>query len=334
MKRTKTVLRVLLSLFILESVFAIHEFGHLKEFQKRDISVKEFSLGIGPRVYQYQTASFVISLRLIPIMAYVAPTKESWNLFKEQGSLRDKIVVDTAGVRNNFLMGLIIAFFLQVLGWTRGNLSVGELMRTAVVTPFKILLRFFSFLVGCITWGRVNLAEKFLLSTGGVDPPKPLKQLILWNLMLGLFNLAPIIPLDGGHVIEAILLSAGNYIHIPQIPNFVSIILFVVFYTIANEQDMRVLEIEPKKKSKRGRIPCLLSTRVTNLLRDSGIYTFRLQEITARQLMQIKGFDPKSLAEVEVFLSQRGLSLRLESGITESSESISPFNSNRAIITY
>ena len=344
MKRTKTLLRVLLSLLILESAFAIHEYGHLREFQKRGVPVKEFSLGIGPIMYQYQTdSSLTISFRLIPIMAYVAPTEEGGNLFKKQGSLWDKVAVDAAGVRNNFLVGLAIVLFLQVLSWRRGNLSIKELAGTAIVTPFKIPLRFVAFLVGCVTWGRVNLAERFLLSTGGIDPPKPLKSLILWNLTLGLFNLAPIPPLDGGHALEAILLSAGANIYIPEIPKFVGVILFAAYYATAGNQDMRVLEVEPKSNSvesrrdtrrKRSRgalgrweeecenasrfllesnIASFLSTRVSNLLRDSSIYTIgELRETTASQLLEIRGFGSKSLAEVKTFLQQRDLSLKPE----------------------
>lgn len=343
MKRNKTLLRVLLYLLILESGFAIHEYGHLREFQKRGVPVKEFSLGIGPRLYQYQTdSSLTVSFRLIPIMAYVAPTEEGGNLFKREGRLGDKIAVYAAGARNNFLVGLTIVLFLQVLGWRRGNLSAKELAGTAMVTPFKIPLRLAAFLVGCVTLGRINLAERFLLSTGGIDPPKPLKSLILWNLTLGLFNLAPILPFDGGHVLEAILLSAGANIYISEIPKFVGIILFAAYYATIGNQDMRVLEVEPrsdsaesrrntKKKRSSGALGCWeeegervsdfllesmialthLPTRVKNLLMNSGIYTIgELRETTAKQLLQIKGFGPKSLKEVEAFLSQIDLSLK------------------------
>ena len=73
MKRIKTLLRVLLSLLMLESALVIHEYGHLREFYKRGVPVKEFSLGIGPRLYQYQTDSLLtVSFRLIPIIAYVS----------------------------------------------------------------------------------------------------------------------------------------------------------------------------------------------------------------------------------------------------------------------
>ncbi|MBI2628322.1 MAG: site-2 protease family protein [Candidatus Niyogibacteria bacterium] len=345
MKQTKTLLRVLLSLLILESAFAIHEYGHLREFQKRGVPVKEFSLGIGPSMYQYQTdSSLTVSFRLIPIMAYVAPTEEGGNLFKKQGSLWNKIAVDLAGVRNNFLVGLAIILFLQILGWRRGNLSAKELAGTAMVTPFKIPLRFVAFLVGCVTWGRINLAEKFLLSTGGIDPPKPLKSLILWNLTLGLFNLAPIPPLDGGHALEAVLLSAGTSIYISEIPKFVGVILFAVYCTTAGNQDMRVLEVEPRSdsvESRRGttkrrssgalgrweeegeEAPSFflvrriththLPTRVRNILEDSSICTIgELRETTASQLLQIKGFGLKSLEAVEKLLRDKGLSLKPE----------------------
>lgn len=255
MKLVKTLLRALLSLLILESAFVIHEYGHLREFQKRGVPVKEFSLGIGPSLYQYQTdSSLTISFRLIPIMAYVAPTEEGRNLFEKEGRIWDKIAVDVAGVRNNFLVGLAIVLFLQVLGWRRGNLSIKKLAGTAAVTPFKILLRFIAFLVGCATWGHVNMAERFLLSTGGIDPPKPIKSFIFWNLTLGIFNLAPIPPLDGGHALKAILLLMETNIHIPEIPKFVGgVILFAAYYATASNQDTRVLEVEPRSDSMESR---------------------------------------------------------------------------------
>ena len=312
MKLVKTALRAILFLLILESVFVVHEYGHLREFRELGVPVQEFSLGVGPLVYQHQTASFALSFRLIPIMAYVAPTEEGGNLFRKQGSLWNKIAVDTAGVRNNVLMGLTIVFSLQTLGWLRGNISPRELAKAALVTPVKILLRFFAFLIGCATLGRVNLAGRFLLSTGGINPPKPLKQFALWNLSLGLINLAPVPPLDGGHLAQAILSSAGIN---ADIPGYLSVILFVAFFITLGEQDMRVLEIEPgtsNAKPEMGTadlvfdsdiLSSTLSTRVKILLTDSGIYTVgKLREATAEQLMQIHGFGPKSLAEVEAFL--------------------------------
>ncbi len=241
-KFIKAAFGALLSLLILESVFVIHEYGHLREFQKRGVPIEEFSLGVGPVVYHHRAASFVVNVRAIPIMAYVATTDEGGKRFDAQGSLRDKIVVDAAGVRNNFVAGLLVVLVLQALGWTKGNLSARELAKTIAVTPCKIVCRFFAFFIGCMTFGRVNLAERFLLSTGGIDPTTPLKQFVRWNLILGLFNVMPFPPLDGGHIAQAMLSSTGN--HLPDIPSFLCIVLFVAFYMTANMQNIRVLEIE------------------------------------------------------------------------------------------
>lgn len=245
MKQITLVLRVLFTLLILEFSLAVHEYGHLKEFQKRGVPIEEFSLGIGPRLYSYQTDSSVtVNLRLVPIMAYVAPTEQGGALFEREGSLWDKIIVDTAGVWNNFFVGLVVVFFLQVFGWSRGNLSTRELAWTMLVTPFKISLRFAAFLIGCATLGYVNVAEKFLLSTGGINPPESLKQLTIWNLMLGIFNLVPVPPLDGGAALQAVLFSVGADIYIPHISPLVAFLLFVIFFTIASHQDLRVLKLE------------------------------------------------------------------------------------------
>jgi membrane-associated protease RseP (regulator of RpoE activity) len=250
MKAAKFIFLVLVFLLIIESAFAIHEYGHLKELQKRNIPVEEFSLGIGPRLYQHKTdSSLTVSFRLIPIMAYVKPTPDGQIILKEKTPLWDKIVVSAAGVRNNLLVGLAIVIFLQILGWLKGQLSFKELASAAAVTPFKALLRLFAFIIGCLTLGRVNLAEKFLLSTGGVVPPKPLKSFVCLNLMLGLFNLVPIPPLDGSHMLEAFLAAGGVSISIDNIPTFVMILLFAIFYMIADRQDWRMLAIDQKKPS-------------------------------------------------------------------------------------
>ena len=244
MRGIKTVLRVVVSFFILESGFILHEYGHLREFQKRNIPIKEFSLGIGPMIYRHQTENFIFNLRVIPFMAYVAPTEQGAKLFEENISLRGKIAVATAGIRNNLLCGVGIVFLLQILGWMKGNLSLQELVKMAAITPFKSILLFFSFLVTCVTFGYIDVTRKFLLSTGGIDPPKPLKFLIVWNMLLGFYNLMPIPMLDGGHTAQAVLLLFGMDIRMLHIPNAVGSFVFVVFLMSICSQSLYVLEID------------------------------------------------------------------------------------------
>lgn len=196
--------RLMIGLLILEAAFTIHEYGHLKEFQENGIPVKEFSLGIGWPVYQYQAKDFVVSFRAIPIVAYVFPTKEGEELIKNKLSFWNKVVIYSAGVRNNIVIGLMIVLCLQVLGWSRGNFSVLELAQIMLYTPVKFTFRYFAFMINFVTLGLVRLGHKFCLSTGEINPPERLKQFIRWNLALGLFNLAPFQPLDGGRLAQEI----------------------------------------------------------------------------------------------------------------------------------
>lgn len=106
----KKFLKVVAFILILESAFVIHEYGHLREFQKRGIPVKEFSLGIGPVLYQHHGNEFTISIRAIPIAAYVAPTKVGEELFETTLSAWDKFVIFSAGVRNNLIVALFLVF--------------------------------------------------------------------------------------------------------------------------------------------------------------------------------------------------------------------------------
>ena len=245
MKVSNTLFRLLLGLLILLFVFVIHEYGHFTEFQKRGVPVQEFSIGIGPALYQYQyDAVLTISLRAIPIMAYVAPTKEGGDLFFKEATTSDKITVSSAGVRNNFLAGWLAVFLLQCVGWRRGNISTVQLVREVVVTPLKIVFRTIAFFVGCLTLGRINLTKRTLLSTGGVAPSKHMKWFIFLNIMFVFFNLAPVPPLDGIRVFTPIFDTLGIHAHFSGM--WGSVVLFV-FIIISNVQYMRILEVDAEE---------------------------------------------------------------------------------------
>lgn len=65
----------LIIFFILIAILfgmTIHELGHFIFAKIFKVNVKEFSIGIGPKIFQWQTKSGMkISLRWIPLMAYV-----------------------------------------------------------------------------------------------------------------------------------------------------------------------------------------------------------------------------------------------------------------------
>ncbi len=246
MKRMKTVVRIAKFICILEVVFIIHEYGHLREFQKQGVPIQEFSLGIGPIICEYKTTSFAIQLRPIPIMAYVATTDEGGKIFNERASLWNKIIVHCAGVRNNFLVGVSVLFFLQWLGWRKGYISTKELVCSIAKTPILIGARLIVFLVGCATLGYVNLVDKVLVPTGEIRPWWPVSVFTGLNIWLAILNIVPVFPLDGGRVASAIVGAIGNF-PIPHISDRSQFLVFLGFLIISNFQDTRLFESEKEE---------------------------------------------------------------------------------------
>ncbi|MCF0217815.1 MAG: site-2 protease family protein [Malacoplasma sp.] len=81
------LLIVLLLVAILVGL-TIHEFGHFVFAKIFKVSVKEFAVGIGPKIFSHQFKNMRFSLNLLPIMAFVRIDSErSLRLF---GQLKDE----------------------------------------------------------------------------------------------------------------------------------------------------------------------------------------------------------------------------------------------------
>lgn len=80
-----TFLIVILIIFAILIGMTIHEFGHFIFAKIFKVNVKEFSIGIGPKLFQTKTKSGMkISLRLLPLMAYVLiDNKKTIKLYSE-----------------------------------------------------------------------------------------------------------------------------------------------------------------------------------------------------------------------------------------------------------
>lgn len=193
----ETLKRIVLYLVVLELVFVIHEYGHYTEFVKRNIPVQEFSLGIGPAVYQYKTSGPIISFRMIPIMAYVMPTKDGYEIQKS-GSFTDRFAISFAGVRNNFLSGVGAVLFLNIISWRRGLIDGAQLTARILGYPVKIFYMFALFFIDTFTLRKFSLGKNCKLLTGHIHPPKSIENFIFLSFLLGFINFMPFYPLDGG----------------------------------------------------------------------------------------------------------------------------------------
>lgn len=204
------ILRILLILLVLEFTLAIHEYGHLKAMQKHGVEVKELSLGIGPKIYQKQTAQgFYFTIRLIPIAAYVAPTKTGDEQL-EQISRLAQLDVYTAGVRNNIIAALLFSFLLQFIALTKKNISPKRIFFNILKIPLQLVVLYFYCGIAVLLTLLWPIRKKIRFSISNrwglevfVDKPwkEKIAAVVLFNAIIGLLNLMPLAIVDGGKIL-------------------------------------------------------------------------------------------------------------------------------------
>ena len=229
-------------LLVLECAFVIHEYGHFTEMRKRSVEVAEFSLGIGPALYKYQADGFIVSLRAIPVMAYVAPSKKGEEKINSNLSRFDRFLIYSAGVRNNTLSAVMVILILELMGLVSGYITLKELLITALVAPIRIILLFVSFVIDIFTFNVINLGNNFALPTGEFMPPKLVKTFLMISLLLGFFNALPLYPLDGGKIF---LDNIANFISQERIALIRSFSPYVVIvFAITYRRSMKFFDFE------------------------------------------------------------------------------------------
>jgi len=67
----KELQAVIAFLFVFSVIVIIHEFGHYYFAKKAGILVREFAIGMGPKIFQIRKGETVYTLRLLPIGGYV-----------------------------------------------------------------------------------------------------------------------------------------------------------------------------------------------------------------------------------------------------------------------
>lgn len=121
------IITLLLLIVILGIIISVHEFGHFIAAKKSGVHVDEFSIGMGPLIYQFKPkkSETTYSLRGLPIGGYVAMAEK---YDKESKVKKDKVLENKSywqqfwvminGVVFNFLLALVLFF---ILGLFRGR---------------------------------------------------------------------------------------------------------------------------------------------------------------------------------------------------------------------
>lgn len=112
------MINIFIALVMFGILVGIHEFGHFAAAKFCGVKVNEFSIGMGPAIFQKQKGETMYSLRWIPAGGYCAMEGEDSESDNPRAFSRaktwKKILILIAGATMNFLLGFLIIFVLFV----------------------------------------------------------------------------------------------------------------------------------------------------------------------------------------------------------------------------
>lgn len=117
---------LILFILILGMIVLIHELGHFIFAKKAGVYVYEFSIGFGPKLFSFKRKNDETKymIRLIPLGGYVAMAGEediddNKDVADDQRlcnkSWIKRFLVMTAGVINNFILGILLLFIMGLI---------------------------------------------------------------------------------------------------------------------------------------------------------------------------------------------------------------------------
>lgn len=110
-------MNIIIALLILGVVIAFHEFGHFIIAKSRGITVREFSIGMGPKLFGFEKGGTQYNLRLLPIGGACVMGEdemagpEDENAFNNK-TVWERIAVIFAGPLFNFILAFFFALFI------------------------------------------------------------------------------------------------------------------------------------------------------------------------------------------------------------------------------
>lgn len=123
------------SLLVFLLVVMLHEFGHFSIAKLSGIKVNEFSIGMGPKIYQKQKGETFYSLRALPVGGYVAMEGEEENSHDPRAFNNVSIVKRMAVVLAGAFMNFVLAFIAFTLIFSIVGYGTSEIEKVISNSP-------------------------------------------------------------------------------------------------------------------------------------------------------------------------------------------------------
>ena len=103
---------IIIGILLFELIIFLHEFGHFFTAKRCGVKVKEFALGMGPKILKYQKGETLYSLRLFPIGGFCSMEGEDEDSDDERSfgkkAVWKRMLIVAAGAVMNILLGLVM----------------------------------------------------------------------------------------------------------------------------------------------------------------------------------------------------------------------------------
>jgi membrane-associated protease RseP (regulator of RpoE activity) len=222
----------------------LHEVGHAVYMRRNGVSIKEICvLGMGPVIFEFRLPYFgdtPVRVRAIPIGAFVLPDKRGLETIK-QASFLARGEIYGAGIVAN--IAVAVGLFGFAVAISAGNHFGGVLICAvcllgswglmAAVRWISISLPFIG--LGLLAWtaqglfagktkvgttvaGPITIAHYFAsqVHTHPSSVQAGLLLGVLLSLVLGMGNLFPFMPFDGGHLCKNLLRKLVGELYFPR----------------------------------------------------------------------------------------------------------------------
>ena len=192
-------------IFLLGFLVLIHESGHFCVAKLCKVRVNEFAIGFGPVIFSKQGKVTKYALRLIPLGGFVSMEGEDERSTKEgsfsETSIIKRIAIVMAGGLVNIIFALLIFWCLCLVyfGFKDSFMCVGQYLKLAL----EDLIQLFTGKAKMDqVMGPVGISN-VVAQTSSITDFIYIMSVV--SLSLGITNLLPFPPLDGGKVVFLII---------------------------------------------------------------------------------------------------------------------------------
>lgn len=153
-------------------------------------------------------------------------------------------------------VGILVAFFtcvvLHELGHSLTAMRFGVGVRRILLMPIggmaefdsiprqpsrELLITFagpaVNFVIAGALWALLQVPMKWPDTAPNVGPREFVEVLMYWNIVMGIFNLVPVFPMDGGRILRAFLASRLSYLRATRIAATIGKLLALAAIAVA-----------------------------------------------------------------------------------------------------